>query len=203
MSLSLIRNHLQTAGEHVGDMLWWTLEDARISRDRLEEVWVGAGLSTALLPEPPTPEKALRTAVREAQVGQQGHLIRLGKEDDDELVFAVVEEQHDGSGNVSYRQEARIVLRRLVTRSSRATPPTTNCPRCSRALRASPHHAHAGRRPPCAREDPGRLRSRDAPRARRRLLGPDAVRRHAAPAAGGGRRDWGQPHRRRPHSRDA
>ncbi|ACL64466.1 hypothetical protein A2cp1_1121 [Anaeromyxobacter dehalogenans 2CP-1] len=115
MSLSLIRNHLQTAGEHVGDMLWWTLQDARISRARLEEVWTGAGLSTALLPEPPTPEKALRTAVREAAVGQQGHLIRLGKEDDDELVFAVVEEQRDGAGNVSYRQEARLILQKQAT----------------------------------------------------------------------------------------
>jgi hypothetical protein len=115
MSLSLIRSHLHTAGEHLGDMLWWTLEDARISRNRLEEVWSAAGLPTSLLPEPPTPEKALRTAVREAQVGQQGHLIRLGKEDDDELVFAVVEEQRDGAGNVSYQQEARIVLRRLAT----------------------------------------------------------------------------------------
>lgn len=67
MSLSLIRSHLQTAGEHVGDMLCWTLEDARISRDRLEEVWLGAGLSTTLPPEPPMPEKALRTAVREAR----------------------------------------------------------------------------------------------------------------------------------------
>jgi hypothetical protein len=82
MSLSLIRSHIQTAGEHVGDMLWWTLENARISRDRLEEVWQSAGLSMSLLPEPPTPERALRTAVREAQVGHQGHLIRLGKEDD-------------------------------------------------------------------------------------------------------------------------
>lgn len=115
MSIALIRNHLQTAGEHVGDMLWWTLEDARISRARLEEVWTAAGLSTGLLPEPPTPEKALRTAVREAAVGQQGHLIRLGKEDDAELVFAVVEEQRDGSGNVSHRQEARVVLRKQMT----------------------------------------------------------------------------------------
>jgi hypothetical protein len=115
MSLSLIRSHLQTAGEHVGDMVWWTLEDARIGRARLEEVWTGAGLATSLLPEPPTPEKALRTAVREAVVGQAGHLIRLGKDDDDELVFAVVEEQRDGAGNVSHRQEARIVLRKLVT----------------------------------------------------------------------------------------
>ncbi len=115
MSLALIRSHLQTAGEHVGDMVWWTLEDARIDRAHLEEVWTTAGLSTAFLPEPPTPEKALRTAVREASVGQQGHLIRLGKDDDDELVFAVVEEQRDGAGNVSHRQEARIVLRKQVT----------------------------------------------------------------------------------------
>ncbi len=117
MSLALIRNHLQTAGEHVGDMLWWTLEDARIARDRLEEVWTAAGLSTAFLPEPPTPEKALRTAVREALVGQQGHLIRLGKDDDDELVFAVVEEERDAAGNVRHQQVARVVLRKQVTPS--------------------------------------------------------------------------------------
>ncbi len=123
MSLSLIRSHLQTAGEHLGDMLWWTLEDARIGRDRLEEVWQGAGLTASLLPEPPTPEKALRTAVREAQVGQQGHLIRLGKEDDDEIVFAVVEELRDGSGNVSYRQEARVALRRAAAASLETDAP--------------------------------------------------------------------------------
>jgi len=33
MSLSLIRSHPQTAGEHVGDILWWTLEDARVTQD--------------------------------------------------------------------------------------------------------------------------------------------------------------------------
>ena len=114
MSLALIRSHLQTAGEHVGDMVWWTLEDARIGRARLEDVWTGARLSTALLPEPPTPEKALRAAVREAVVGHQDHLIRLGKDDDQELVFAVVEELRDGAGNVSHRQEARIALRKAT-----------------------------------------------------------------------------------------
>ena len=117
MSLALLRSHLQTAGEHLGDMVWWTLEDARIGRARLEEVWTAAGLSAALLPEPPTPEKALRAAVREAAVGQQGHLIRLGKDDEDELVFAVVEEQRDGAGNVNHRQEARIALRKQVAPS--------------------------------------------------------------------------------------
>ena len=112
MSLSAIRTHLQTAGEHVGDLLWWTLEDARITRSRLEAVWADAGLSPNFLPEPPTPEKALKTAVREAQSGQRDHLIRLGKEDDVELVFAVLEESRDGTGNVHAQQQARITLDR-------------------------------------------------------------------------------------------
>jgi len=115
MSLSLIRSHLQTAGAHVGDLLWWTLEEARVTRNRLEEVWANAALSPTFLPEPPTPEKALKTAVREVHAGRQDRLIRLGKEGDGELVFAVVEERRDGTGNVSYQQEARIVLRRLVS----------------------------------------------------------------------------------------
>ena len=114
MSLSLIRQHLQTAGEHVGDLLWWTLEDARITRSRLEAVWADAGLSPNFLPEAPTAEKALKTAVREAQTGQRDHLIRLGKEDDAELVFAVLAERRDGAGNVDAQQEARITLNRFA-----------------------------------------------------------------------------------------
>ena len=112
MSLSAIRAHLQTAGAHVGDLLWWTLEDARITRSRLEAVWADAGLSPNFLPEPPTPEKALKTAVREAQSGQRDYLIRLGKEDDSELVFAILAERRDGAGNVDAQQQARITLDR-------------------------------------------------------------------------------------------
>lgn len=112
MSLSAIRAHLQTAGEHVGDLLWWVLEDARISRPRLEAVWQASGLSIDHLPEPATPEKALKLAVREAQTGQHHHLIRLAKEDQDELVFAIVQERRDGAGNLDYAQEARVTLDR-------------------------------------------------------------------------------------------
>lgn len=112
MTLSEIQRHLQTAGEHVGDLLWWTLEDARITRANLVALWTEAGLSSSFLPEPPTPEKALKTAVRECQAGQADHLIRLGKEDDQEVVFAVVQETRDGAGNVGYQQEARIALLR-------------------------------------------------------------------------------------------
>jgi len=112
MSLDLIRSHTRTAGQHVGDLLWWTLADARISRSLLESVWANAGLSSNWLPEPPTPEKAFRTAVRESQVGQHDYLLRLGKEDDSEIVFAVVLESRDSDGNVRHAQEARVRLDR-------------------------------------------------------------------------------------------
>jgi hypothetical protein len=112
MTLSTITKHLTTAGEHVGDLLWWTLEDARVNRRRLEAVWADAGLSPNHLPEPPTAEKALKTAVRECQVGQADYLIRLGKEDTQEVVFAVVQERRDGAGNLTHQQEARIALYR-------------------------------------------------------------------------------------------
>ena len=114
MSLALIKQHLQTDGAHVGDILWWTLADARISRSQLESIWSGTGLSTSFLPEPPTPEKALRAAVRESQVGHHQHLVRLGKEDDSELIFAVLLETRDGSGNVKTEQEARVRLDRAA-----------------------------------------------------------------------------------------
>jgi hypothetical protein len=114
MSLALIKQHLHTDGAHVGDILWWTLADARITRSQLEAIWSGAGLATGFLPEPPTPEKALKTAVRECQVGHRDHLVRLGKEDDRELVFAILLETRDGAGNVQTQQKARIRLDRTA-----------------------------------------------------------------------------------------
>ena len=111
-SLQEIRSHTVSAGKHVGDIVWWTLADAQITRSLLESVWSNAALSPTWLPEPPTPERALRTAVRESQVGQHQHLVRLGKEDDHELVFAILLETRDGTGNVSVTQEARVRLDR-------------------------------------------------------------------------------------------
>jgi hypothetical protein len=112
MDLAEIRSHTVSAGRHVGDLLWWALEAARIRRSELEAVWSRAGLPTSLLPEHPTAEKALKTAVRDAQLGVSDYLIRLGKQDQDELVFAIVHEDRDGAGNVSHSQIARIRLDR-------------------------------------------------------------------------------------------
>jgi len=112
MSLDLIRSCTLTDGKHVGDLLWWTLTDARVTRSLLESVWASAGLSASWLPEPPTPEKALKTAIRESQVGQHQHLLRLGKEDEHEIIFAVLLETRDSTGNVSLTQEARVRLDR-------------------------------------------------------------------------------------------
>jgi hypothetical protein len=114
MSLDRIKSALATGGEHLGDLIWWTLAEARIDRSTLENIWSGAQLAPEFLPDPPTAEKALKAAVREAAVGQPDRLIRLGKENESEIVFAVVRETKHADGSVTYQQETRIVLDRNI-----------------------------------------------------------------------------------------
>jgi hypothetical protein len=75
-----------------------------------------------MLPEPPTAEKALKVAVREATVGQHDRLIRLGLENETEIVFAVVRETRHDDGSVSYMQETRVVLDRATERVTPDVP---------------------------------------------------------------------------------
>src|SRR3954453_519153 len=112
MTIEKLKSVLSGGGPHLGDLLWWTLSDAAIDRASLEAHWAAAGLAPELLPEAPTAEKALKTAVREAALGQHDRLIRLGKETESEIVFAVVEEHKHPDGSVSYQQQTRIILDR-------------------------------------------------------------------------------------------
>lgn len=112
MGFETIRSYLSTEGDHVGDVIWWTLADARIERSRLEAIWAAEGLSPDHLPEAPTPERALKAAIRECQVGQADRLIRLGKETESELIYAIVREQRHDDGSVSHAQETRVILAR-------------------------------------------------------------------------------------------
>jgi hypothetical protein len=41
--LPVLEQQYQTAGEHVGDLLCWTLDDARITRDRLAAIRADVG----------------------------------------------------------------------------------------------------------------------------------------------------------------
>ena len=111
-ALERIKSNLNTGGPHLGDLIWWGLADARVSRATLKQVWAGAGLDPAHLPEPPTPEKAMKLAARSAALGQADRLVRLGKEDEEELVFTVVREHREEDGSLTYSQEARVVLAR-------------------------------------------------------------------------------------------
>jgi hypothetical protein len=114
MTLDKITSVLNKGGQHLGDLIWWTLSDAKIDRATLENIWTGAQLAPEYLPDPPTAEKALKAAVREASVGQPDRLIRLGKEDEAEIVFAVVRETKHTDGSISYQQETRVILDRKV-----------------------------------------------------------------------------------------
>jgi hypothetical protein len=101
-------------GEHLGDIVYWTLAEARIDRSTLEQIWAGARLAPELLPEPPTVEKAFKSAAREAALGQADRLVRITKEEENEIVFAVVRETKHADGSVTYQQETRVILDRTV-----------------------------------------------------------------------------------------
>jgi hypothetical protein len=108
MTLDKLTSALKLCDQHLADLIWWTLAEARINRPTLESIWAGAQLAPEFLPDPPTAEKALKAVVREA-VGQPDGLIRLGKDDEPEIVFAVVRETKHEDGSVTYQQETRVI----------------------------------------------------------------------------------------------
>jgi len=107
MNLQRLRSVLGKDTQHLGDIVFWQLADARVDRATLE-----SGFDAALLPEEPTTERALKQAVREDQVGQRDRLIRLRLDSEAEIVFAIVRENRDDAGNVTYVQEAHVRLER-------------------------------------------------------------------------------------------
>ena len=122
MSLETLKSALDAGGEHLGDLCWWTLADATVDRSTLEKTWIDAGLPAEFLPEPPTTERALKTATREALIGQSERLIRLGLESEAEIIYAVVHEHRHIDGSVSFTQEARITLDRRTKSFSSDAP---------------------------------------------------------------------------------
>jgi hypothetical protein len=124
-SIDNLRSVLGIAGEHIGDLVWWTLSDASTPRPTLEATWTGAGLPNSLLPEAPTADKAFKTAVRACQAGVTDKLVRLGKDEDDELVYAIVHETKTGDGSLQHHQEARVLLNRAAEQVSSDVPDHT------------------------------------------------------------------------------
>jgi hypothetical protein len=121
-ALHTVKSALAKGGQHLGDLIWWTLADARVSRPALETTWASANLDPAHLPEPPTAEKAIKNGARMAAQGQAERLVRLGLENEREIVFAIVREQRHADGSLTYQQEARVVLDRNNEQATTDTP---------------------------------------------------------------------------------
>ena len=178
MTVELIRSYTHTGGKHVGDLLWWTLADARITRsdarDRLDQRRArrepppraaharegaqdrrprGAG-RPARPPHPPREggrrRARLRRRRRDARRRRQRRRSRRPR----------------ASGSTA-RDPAKLETDHPATTSSRRSPP-----RYDRLLNT--HTPDDVRRALVKTLDV--LRGRDAARARRRLLGPGAVR---------------------------
>lgn len=101
MTFDKLTTALDQGGHHLGDLIWWTLADARIDRGNLESICSGARLAPEHLPDAPTAEKALKSAVREAGCPPARPAHPLGKEDEAEIVFAVVRETKHADGSVT------------------------------------------------------------------------------------------------------
>jgi hypothetical protein len=112
MDFEVVKSALAKGDQHLGDMVFWDLAQARIGRATLEALWSEAQLDAELLPDTPTPEKALKIATRESQAGHSDRLIRLAKEDKAEIVFAIVRERKPGNGTLQYKTEATLTLDR-------------------------------------------------------------------------------------------
>lgn len=98
----------------LGDIVFWRLERARIERNRLLALWQSAQLNPGLVPDANTPEKALRTAVDECQVGLKAKGIQLvaARTGKDKLIFTVQQQHTDSQGDVTFKQEAKVTLDR-------------------------------------------------------------------------------------------
>lgn len=112
MQIETLKTVLAAGDRHLGDLCFWALESANIERSTLEQLWASAGLSVDLLPDPPSAEKAIKLAVRDAQAGQKERLVRLAREDQDDITFGIVHEHSDGFGHLAYTQEAKVSLDR-------------------------------------------------------------------------------------------
>lgn len=122
-ALERIRSTLAApGGQHLGDIVYWTLAEARTDRSTLEKIWAGAQLAPGFLPESPTAEKAFKAAAREAALGQADRLVRITKEDDREIVVAIVRETKHIDGSVTYCQETRVLLDRAAERVTSDVP---------------------------------------------------------------------------------
>lgn len=82
-------------GTHLGDMVWWRLSGAEVSRAVLEAKWLAFGLDPKFLPEPQTAKKALHLAVNSAGTSsahKAGLLVRPVPSGKEKLSYAIVKE---------------------------------------------------------------------------------------------------------------
>ena len=104
----------EQGGEHLGDLCWWELSEARVSRATLESMWTGAGLDVAHLPEAPTDQRALRQAVDGLHLRGTNILVRQSLKSAAEIAYAVVEESNKGDGTNGYRHLSTVRLDRAT-----------------------------------------------------------------------------------------
>jgi hypothetical protein len=106
----MIETALATGGEHLGDIVMWSLPEATIKADALKAAWVGGGLDEKHLPVTPTPYRALVDATVRALQGAEGYEYERAGSDAAESILAVMKVEVLAPGKVKSTQEARVAV---------------------------------------------------------------------------------------------
>lgn len=118
MSPKTIRNPVKqkiqaataNGGEHLGDLVCWSLPDATIKAAAFKDAWVKGGLDEAVLPETPTAYRALVDAASQAVRGAEGYEYEPAGKDQGESILAVMKVEILSPGKVKSTQEARVAV---------------------------------------------------------------------------------------------
>lgn len=98
-AVAKIAEHTSKAGEHVGDLIWWSMEEVAVEASAFGSAWTSAKLDPAWLPEQPTAKRALTDAGRAAvQASDAGYLFRLADETKSLATFNLVREDRAAIG---------------------------------------------------------------------------------------------------------
>jgi hypothetical protein len=118
MTLERITSALDKGGEPLGDLVGWELADANTPVHQLKDRWSQEDLDPALLPEAPTPRKALKVAAQRVNA-RLGDDLRVEVVDEgDEPTLSIQRRKvgfDQGRAHVDWLQTANIVLCKDMT----------------------------------------------------------------------------------------
>jgi hypothetical protein len=109
-------------GKHVGDLVFWALQNAKMARADLPALLAPLGLANAI-PVVPGPWARITTAATRTEVGKKHVLIRFVGRSGDEQTYAIIRENTDEKAlDATYSRGSRVSANRKTGRITLEDP---------------------------------------------------------------------------------